>query len=111
MGLRSRNAMGGRRDTAHGRATLPSQNRTSGRGISDQEFRGITQILEKSNPDRRYAARYLEREAMSDRQLRNFYNVATISTSNYDLNKMTRENSRKWAQLAREEMSYRRKNK
>ena len=79
--------------------------------MSDSEFRGITRILEKRNPNSSDAPRYLEREAMSDRELRNFYNVATRSTYNYDLNQMTRENSRKWANLAMDEMSYRRKNK
>ena len=95
QGLRTGNAVRGR----------------SGSRMSDGEFRSITRILEKQTPDGRDAPRYLEREAMSDRELQNFYNVAVRSTYNYDLNQMTRDYSRKWARLAMDEMSYRRKNK
>ena len=75
--------------------------------MSDGEFRSITRILEKRNPDGRDAPRYLEREAMTDRELRNFYSLASRSVTDGNLNRMTRENSRKWAQLALEEMRYR----
>ena len=93
-----------------GLTTNAVRGRSSSR-MSDGEFRSITRILEKRNPSSSDAPRYLEREAMTDRELRNFYNVAIRSTYNYDLNQMTRENSRKWAQLAMDEMRYRRKNK
>ena len=76
--------------------------------IPDAEFKRITQMLEKKNPDHRDAERYLEEEAMSDKELKNFHAVAEHFKNSSKINKMTQEYCRKWAELAKQEMQYRR---
>jgi len=77
--------------------------------IPDAEFKRITQMLEKKNPDHTDAPRHLEEEAMSDKELKNFYAVAEHFKNSSKINKMTQEYCRKWAELARQELQYRKK--
>lgn len=72
--------------------------------IPDSEFKRITQMLEKNNPNHKDASRYLEEEAMSDKELRNFYACAEHFKNNSKINKMTQEYCKKWAELARQEI-------
>lgn len=72
--------------------------------IPDSEFKHITQMLEKNNPNHKDASRYLEEEAMSDKELRNFYACAEHFKNNSKINKMTQEYCKKWAELARQEI-------
>ena len=77
--------------------------------IPDAEFKRITQTLEKNNPDHTDASRYLEEEAMSDKELANFHAVAEHFKNSGKINKLTQEYCRKWAELAKQEMQYRKK--
>lgn len=77
--------------------------------VPSKEWRSITRMLEKSNADSRDAARYLEEESMTDRELGNFYAVANHFSTRYSISASARENSRKWANLALEEIRYRRR--
>lgn len=77
--------------------------------VPSKEWRSITRMLEKSNADARDAARHLEEEAMTDRELGNFYAVANHFSTRYSISESARENSRKWANLALDEMRYRRR--
>lgn len=77
--------------------------------IPDAEFKRITQMLEKKNPDHSDAERYLEEEAMSDKELKNFHAVAEHFKNSSKINKMTQEYCRKWAELARQELQSRNK--
>lgn len=77
--------------------------------VPDREWRSITRVLEKSNADSRDAARHLEEESMTDRELGNFYAVANHFSTRYSISASARENSRKWANLALDEMRYRRR--
>lgn len=77
--------------------------------IPDAEFKRITQMLEKKNPDHRDAERYLEEEAMSDNELKNFHAVAEHFKNSSNINKMTQEYCKKWAELAKQEMQSRNK--
>ena len=78
--------------------------------IPDVEYKRITQILEKKNPDHMDAERYLEEEAMSDRELKNFHAVAENFKNSSKINKLTQEYCRKWAELAKQEMQSRHSN-
>ena len=94
-----------------GRVSAINAIRTRQRAIesmSDSEFKEATRILERKNPNASDAARYLEEEAMTDNQLQNFYALASRSITDSNLNQMTRNMSRKWAQLALDELKYRR---
>lgn len=75
--------------------------------IPAAEFKHITQMLEKKNPDHTDAPRHLEEEAMSDSELKNFHAVAEHFKNSSNINKMTQEYCRKWAELAKEEMQSR----
>ena len=77
--------------------------------IPNAEFKHITQMLEKKNPDHRDAERYLEEEAMSDSELKNFYAVAEHFKNSSKINKSTQEYCKKWAELAKQEMQSRKK--
>ena len=77
--------------------------------IPDAEFKRITQMLEKKNPDHSDAERYLEEEAMSDKELKNFHAVAEHFKNSSKINKLTQEYCRKWAELARQELQSRNK--
>lgn len=77
--------------------------------IPDAEFKRITQMLEKKNPDHTDAPRHLEEEEMSDKELKNFYAVAEHFKNSSKINKLTQEHCRKWGELARQEMQYRKK--
>jgi len=77
--------------------------------IPNAEFKHITQMLEKKNPDHMDAERYLEEEAMSDSELKNFYAVAEHFKNSSKINKSTQEYCKKWAELAKQEMQSRKK--
>lgn len=77
--------------------------------IPDAEFKRITQMLEKKNPDHSDAPRHLEEEAMSDKELKNFHAVAEHFKNSSKINKLTQEYCRKWAELAKQEMQSRNK--
>ncbi len=77
--------------------------------VPSKEWRSITRMLEKSNADASDAFRHLEREAMTDRELGNFYAVANHFSTRYSINAAARENSRKWANLALSEIANRRR--
>lgn len=77
--------------------------------IPNAEFKRITQMLEKKNPDHRDAERYLEEEAMSDKELKNFYAVAEHFKNSGNINKLTQEYCSKWAELAKQEIQSRNK--
>ena len=77
--------------------------------VPNREWQSITRTLEKSNADARDAARHLEEESMTDRELGNFYAVANHFSTRYSISASARENSRKWANLALDEMRYRRR--
>lgn len=97
---------------AHKKAGASTTNAVAGSKVDitkipDVEFKHITQMLEKKNPDHRDAERYLEEEAMSDKELKNFYAVAEHFKNSSKINKLTQEYCRKWAELARQEMQSR----
>lgn len=92
-----------------GTATSATGNKVDISKIPDAEFKRITQMLEKKNPDHRDAERYLEEEAMSDNELKNFYAVAEHFKNSSNINKMTQEYCKKWAELAKQEMQSRNK--
>lgn len=77
--------------------------------VPSKEWRSITRMLEKSSADASDAFRHLEREAMTDRELGNFYAVANHFSTRYSINAAARENSRKWANLALDEIISRRR--
>ena len=77
--------------------------------VPSKEWRSITRTLEKSNAEAYDAPRHLEEEAMSDRELGNFYAVAQHFSTRYSISESARRNSRKWANLALEEISHRRR--
>ena len=77
--------------------------------VPDKEWRSITRTLEKSNAEARDAARHLEEESMTDHELGNFYAVANHFSTRYSISASRRENSRKWANLALNEINYRRR--
>lgn len=77
--------------------------------VPNREWSSITRTLEKRNADSRDAPRYLEEEAMTDRELGNFFAVANHFSTRYSISASARENSRKWANLALDEINYRRR--
>ncbi len=72
--------------------------------IPDREYNAITRHLEKRNADNTDAPRYLEREAMTDRQLGYFYAVAEYFSTSYRISDSARANVRKWRKLAFDEI-------
>jgi hypothetical protein len=79
--------------------------------IPDAAFKRITSFLEKKDPDNNQAWRYLAEEEMDDNELAQFRTVAEYFRYGGKLNARTRENVKKWANLAAEEAAERRKRK
>ena len=79
--------------------------------IPDAAFKRITSFLEKKDPDSNQAWRYLDEEEMDDNELAQFRTVAEYFRYGGKLNARTRENVKKWANLAREEQVSRSKAK
>lgn len=79
--------------------------------IPDAEFKSIIKTLQKVNPDSVDASRYLEEEAMSDKELANFHACASHYKGDSNINKTTQQWCRKWEKLAKDEMDFRRDEK
>lgn len=77
--------------------------------VPSKEWKSITRMLEKSNANHYDAPRHLEEEAMSDRELGNFYAVANHFSTRYSISESARRNSRAWANLALAEILHRRR--
>ena len=75
--------------------------------IPDKEFKQITYMLQHKNPNASDAFRNLEEEAMSDKELKNFYACAEHYKNDSNINKLTQEYCKKWAELAKEELESR----
>ena len=79
--------------------------------ISDGEFKEITKILEKKNPDDSDAFMYLESEEMNDKELANFIACAKhFKNDTKNINETTRKRCAKWEKLGEEELNNRKKN-
>lgn len=77
--------------------------------IPDKEFKRITNMLEKQNPLAKDAPRYLEEEAMSDSELKNFLACAEhFKNDTNNINQLTRQRCSEWAKLAKSELDNRR---
>ena len=77
--------------------------------IPDKEFKRITNMLEKQNPLAKDAPRYLEEEAMSDSELKNFLACAEhFKNDTKNINQLTRQRCSEWAKLAKSELDNRR---
>ena len=80
--------------------------------IPDKEFKRITNMLEKQNPLAKDAPRYLEEEAMSDSELKNFLACAEhFKNDTKNINQLTRQRCSEWAKLAKSELDNRRQSK
>ena len=80
--------------------------------ISDKEFKNITKILEKKNPDDSDAFRYLESEEMSNKELDNFIACAKhFKNDTKNINERTRKWCAKWEKLGEEELNNRKNTK
>lgn len=79
--------------------------------IPQKDLNRITSFLEKKDPDSNQAWRYLDEEEMDDNELAKFRTVAEYFRYGGKLNARTRENVKKWANLALEEAAERRKRK
>lgn len=80
--------------------------------IPDKEFKRITNMLEKQNPLEKDAPRYLEEEAMSDSELKNFLACAEhFKNDTKNINKLTRYRCSEWAKLAKSELDNRQQSK
>ena len=80
--------------------------------IPDKEFKRITNMLEKQNPLAKDAPRYLEEEAMSDSELKNFLACAEhFKNDTKNINQLTRHRCSEWAKLAKSELDDRRQSK
>lgn len=79
--------------------------------ISNGEFKEITKILEKKNPDDSDAFMYLESEEMNDKELANFIACAKhFKNDTKNINETTRKRCAKWEKLGEEELNNRKKN-
>ena len=80
--------------------------------IPDKEFKRITNMLEKKNPLEKDAPRYLEEEAMSDSELKNFLACAEhFKNDTKNINQLTRYRCSEWAKLAKSELDDRQQSK
>ena len=80
--------------------------------IPDKEFKRITNMLEKQNPLAKDAPRYLEEEAMSDSELKNFLACAEhFKNDTKNINQLTRHRCSEWAKLAKSELDDRQQSK
>ena len=80
--------------------------------IPDKEFKRITNMLEKQNPLEKDAPRYLEEEAMSDSELKNFLACAEhFKNDTKNINQLTRYRCSEWAKLAKSELDDRQQSK
>ena len=80
--------------------------------IPDKEFKRITNMLEKKNPLEKDAPRYLEEEAMSDSELKNFLACAEhFKNDTKNINQLTRYRCSEWAKLAKSELDNRQQSK
>lgn len=78
--------------------------------IPNREFKSITHILEKIDPNSSHAESHLE--DMTDKELNNFWACADHFKTDYQhINQSTRERCAKWKELASAEMSSRKKTK
>lgn len=79
--------------------------------IPSAEINRITRFLQTRDPESAYEQRHLEEEGMSDKELQNFRDVAEYFRYGSGLSNKVRTNVGKWANLAADEQSRRRKSK